>query len=274
MRIATYNVQSGGFAGYDSAEPQRLDALREAVHTLGADFIGLTDTYLWHEQFSTADLRAMFDYEHALSISLADTSLENGNRLGVTVLSRRELIEPIAVDIGKRDALATKLELDDGTLVSILTAYFHHASEAQRLVQAQAAREYLGRPDIPELSMLVGDLNSVGQNDRFVKSLGGILGRLPVSRTSFLADLASVMRGDTHQSLLNAGLRDANTTRMPTWPTPQFRAPGGVRLPPFLRPDHILHSRALSIGDATVAMNGIFRYASDHYPVSSKVHIG
>jgi len=74
MRIASYNIMSGGFNSYNttSAAPQRLPLLQKAIREIGADIIGLVDTYRWNEIYTEADLKRLFGYKYAYCINLND----------------------------------------------------------------------------------------------------------------------------------------------------------------------------------------------------------
>lgn len=96
MRIASYNVMSGGFNGYehDTSLPQRLTELQTAVSELDADVIGLVDTFRWDEIYSPGDLKNIFGYKYAVCINLNDQRLrEKGHNNGLTLLSNTEILE-------------------------------------------------------------------------------------------------------------------------------------------------------------------------------------
>jgi hypothetical protein len=72
MKVAVYNVASGGFNTYDSTAdtPERLELLKEAVAAIDADIIGLTDTFRWAEVFTASQLQDTFNYPLVASLNL------------------------------------------------------------------------------------------------------------------------------------------------------------------------------------------------------------
>src|SRR2546428_12702829 len=149
MRVATYNVQSGGFESYkdyESTEPPRLEAIQRSVAQVDADVVGLTDTFRWSTLYSPADLRVIFGYPHATSIPINDVTMgRSGKNIGLSVLSRREFVQMLPVNLGERDGLRTDVELDNGQILRLFTAYLYHASERTRIEQSSALISHTGR---------------------------------------------------------------------------------------------------------------------------------
>ena len=83
MKIATYNIMSGGFGNYSSSipkTPERLPLLKQALKTIGADFLGLVDTFHWRSTFLPEDLQKIFDYRCAFCIDLEDLDKDHPDR--------------------------------------------------------------------------------------------------------------------------------------------------------------------------------------------------
>jgi endonuclease/exonuclease/phosphatase family metal-dependent hydrolase len=275
VQVATYNVQSGGFENYrdyENTEPPRLEALQEAVAATGAEVIGLTDTFRWHEIFSTADLRKIFGYEHAAAVSIDDSTMgPSGQAIGLTLLSQREIVRHRTVPIGERHALQADIELDDMTIVSLFTAYLHHGDEDTRVKQANDIVEHASPEGIMDRVLVLADLNSVHTEDDKVARLRSLLDRVPKKlQAGLVSEMRAVLSGHTYQELLTAGLEDANHAAEASWPTKHFRLAGRIALPPLLRVDHILHSSDL-VGMAETLRGSVYHRASDHFPVSGRI---
>ncbi len=62
MKVATYNIMSGGFTDYDYSlpHPTRLPLIQKAVKAINADFIALIDTFRWDELHSNNKIASMY----------------------------------------------------------------------------------------------------------------------------------------------------------------------------------------------------------------------
>jgi len=87
MKIASYNIMSGGFNDYNfnSLKPQRLDLLKKAIKEIDADFIGLIDTFKWKDIFRQQDLKKLFNYKKVFHINMDDVRVDK--KIGLTVLT-------------------------------------------------------------------------------------------------------------------------------------------------------------------------------------------
>ena len=87
MKIASYNIMSGGFNNYNSAsnKPERLHLIQKAIETIKPDFIGLIDTFRWVEIFTDKELQKLFNFKYSFHINLDDVRVDK--RVGITVLS-------------------------------------------------------------------------------------------------------------------------------------------------------------------------------------------
>jgi endonuclease/exonuclease/phosphatase family metal-dependent hydrolase len=273
MKFGTYNVEAGGFDNYrdyETTTPPRLDAIQDVVAGLDADVVSLIDTFRWHELYTPADLRAIFEYDHAITMPIADQTIGRAdNYIGVTLLSRRELIGPGPISIGERQALATDIELDSGDILSLFAAYLNHQSEAIRTGQADKVIEHALLSG--EHRVIMGDLNTIARSDNKppLRQLLQLL--LDAAGNADMTDVRDILKGEAYHHFVEAGFEDANKDRLATWPTPRRRILGRVAIPPILRPDHILHSRSLRSSQGDVPKSGVVRYASDHFPLVADI---
>jgi endonuclease/exonuclease/phosphatase family metal-dependent hydrolase len=159
MKIATYNIASGGFSSYNSPAqlPERLSLLKKAVATIDADVIGLTDTFRWRDIFTAADLQANFGYPHTYHIDMEDTRVNK--LIGVAILSRYALHDIATIRLHNRNCIGASIaEPVTGKMVDFFVAYLDDISEATRVQQVQALVEAI-RPNRP--SVVMGDLNAI-----------------------------------------------------------------------------------------------------------------
>lgn len=274
--FATYNVRAGGYEGYNpeflTSDPPRLDDIGDAVNSVNADTISLIDTYGWHQRYRPADLRAIFGYPHV------QTDRINDSNIGITILSRPDLIDTTTIDLGERQALGTSIELNDGAQVTLLVAYLHHASEAHRTEQVQALSEYAKQQSSgskPTRTVLVGDLNTVSRRHKIAHTAGKILRASGLAKgEGMLSELSGVLEGEAYDELLRQGFTDSHESRTATWPSPQFKL-GSLALPrAVLRVDYITHTPDIIADRYTVHRDKTFHKASDHYPLSATIAVG
>src|ERR1044071_8673670 len=114
MKIASYNIMSGGFDDYsrNHGTPQRLTLLQTAIKKIDADVIGLIDTFRWDEMYTESDLTTLFGYKYAYCINLNDERLRQiGHNNGLTLLSNVK-INPRTIQLSSRDAIIAQVEGD------------------------------------------------------------------------------------------------------------------------------------------------------------------
>jgi endonuclease/exonuclease/phosphatase family metal-dependent hydrolase len=268
MRIASYNVMSGGFDGYDlmATQPPRLPELKAAVQEIGADVVGLIDTFRWDNLFSTEELCKFFGYKYAFCINLNDDRLRRtGHNNGLALLSNVPITDVRTVRISTRDALAARLP---GKLTLVL-AYLDDLSEDTRLMQVNPLSSLL---NTKEPTILMGDLNTISKDDvsGVREALVGFYAKNPGLEDKLGSIIADMQRGEVVSLLESLGLQDADTTNAPTVPTKLFSAKSDE---PFLRLDYCLHSRSVTVTNFTVPTQDIFHKASDHFPIVFDVEI-
>lgn len=264
MRIASYNIMSGGFDAYDSTStlPQRLPELKAAIRELGADVIGLVDTFLWDKLFSAEELCKFFNYKYAFCINLNDDRLKNkGHNNGLTLLSNVPMTNVRAIRVATRDAMVAHLP---GNIMLVL-AYLDDISEDTRIAQVKALSLIL---DTKEPAIVMGDLNTLNGNEvaEVREALGVNLG----FEDNLGPIIADMQRGEVVALLKSLGLQDADTTSSPTFPTKLFPAKSDRA---FLRLDYCFHSSLVKVANFTVPTQDIFQRASDHFPIVFEVKV-
>ena len=122
MKIAAYNIASGGFNSYDSLsdQPERLPLLQKVIKKIGADFIGLVDTFRWREVFTTNDLRKIFGYQNTFHININDQRVDE--RIGIAVLTNLPVKHFKSIRLKTRDCLKTQID-HQGKVIDIFTLY-------------------------------------------------------------------------------------------------------------------------------------------------------
>jgi hypothetical protein len=119
MRCASLNVQSGGIDEYDPTAlyPQRMEPIKDAVHALDADTVGLVDTYRWVEIFGDEGVQEEFaslGYVDAHCIDLGGK--ERDGKLGVTILSKEPMRNVRTINMAGRNALAAEVHKEGEVL--------------------------------------------------------------------------------------------------------------------------------------------------------------
>ena len=259
MKIASYNIMSGGFAGYDSAAPvpERLPQIQKVLVEIAADVVGLIDTFRWDRLYSSAQLQDMFGYEYVTCINLNDTRMSDTSN-GLTLLSKQAWTDCKVARIATRDALVASFEINRRT-VTLALAYLDDLSEDVRLAQIQAL---LGvQPDI-----LMGDLNTIAPSDTslLTRGLQDFYSANPSLQEELGPIIQDMQRGDVIELLEARGFVDAGANGKPTLPTQLFPA---ATTKPFLRLDYCLHKPAIAVSDFTVHDTPAAHRASDHLPI-------
>lgn len=267
MKIASYNIMSGGFNSYESisSKPEKLLLLQKAIKTINADFIGLVDTFRWGEVFTFKRLKELFGYQEVVQADLEDNRVEK--RIGITVLSRLSLNEFGTVRLYSRNAVRSQLKIN-GKEIEIFTVYLDDLSEETRLNQIKALLGIVNKP-----SVIMGDFNAVCKEDvpeiklkwhKFLK-LNPKFKESKDYESYFVPVFDELIRGEVVEKIKQKGFREAanNGIRQMTFPTPVF-----MNVPtPYLKVDHLFYTPDLSIDNFQVLTGGIFNQASDHYPV-------
>lgn len=266
MRIASYNIMSGGFSSYDHERtiPQRLQEVQAAVRELDAEIIGLIDTFRWDEIFSTEQLRDLFAYDHIACINLNDERLRVlGHNSGLTLMSRLPWRGCETVRLGTRDALKATFELN-GREITIILAYLDDLQEDVRLKQAEAIVDSIDRVDNV---LIMGDLNTIAPGDK--QNIAHELETFYVDNPGIKEKLGPVIeqmqRAEVIAWFESQGFIDEGREGGATIPSRLFPA---VSNKPFLRLDYCLRGSRLKVDDFAVRTTEIMQEASDHFPIS------
>jgi endonuclease/exonuclease/phosphatase family metal-dependent hydrolase len=265
MRVASYNIMSGGFNSYSTtaSEPERIAILQNAVSDLKADVIGLIDTFRWDELYTASDLTTLFGYKYAYCINLNDERLKKlGHNNGITLLSNLGIIKSQTITLATRDAVIAQLQ-DGSKIVNIAVVYLDDLSEDARLEQLKELRNYI---DPQEPWLIIGDLNSIKKSDRdsITTPLRQFQEENPEIAKKLSPAIHDMMRGEVIEQLESWGLQDADKENHATLPTPLF--PGTI-YQPFLRLDYCFHSPSLSTSHFNSPRSDVYTKASDHFPI-------
>jgi endonuclease/exonuclease/phosphatase family metal-dependent hydrolase len=267
-KLATYNVMSGGFDAYDPSlpAPQRLAKLQEAVRTINADLVGLTDTYRWHGLYSAEEVAAMFGYAHAALIDMRDERVDP--QIGLCLLSNLPILKSRALRVATRDCLLATVEME-GKPVDVCLVYLDDLSEDTRIAQVTALLAGLSQNP----TIIMGDLNCVSpdQAPAFRAALPGFRAANPAVSEPGNVDyfdkaLAGMARAEALAPIYKAGFREiAEGAGTPTAITPLSKF---GQAEPVFPIDHIFAAPSIALTDFTAHTGTDFDQASDHYPIS------
>lgn len=265
MRIATYNIASGGFSDYSSlaSEPERLHVLQKAVAKIDADVIGVTDTFRWMDIFTPEQVQTIFNFPYSFHIDMNDTRVDK--RIGVALLSRHPIIAAEPVRLHNRGAIMAKVSAGRGRLLTVYVIYLDDLSEATRQKQIQALIKYLVA-DGP--IAVIGDLNAL-----WPEHVGEVKARV----NAFLASHSSFKGRDDYRAMQEVFDNFYQAAALSDLKRHGFTEPLESRataltplhmlgLPNIFPIDHILLKNCVA-SEYTVLTGDIFETASDHYPL-------
>jgi endonuclease/exonuclease/phosphatase family metal-dependent hydrolase len=269
MKVASYNIMSGGFDGYDheQAVPQRLQEIRAAVRELNVDVIGLIDTFRWDEIFSTEQLHNLFGYEYITCINLNDERLcEIGHNNGLTLMSKLPWQSCEVIKLGTRDALKASFELN-GRKIIIVLAYLDDLQEGARLKQARVIVDSIGSV---ENALIMGDLNTIAPSDiqNVTRELETFCANNPGIKERLRPVIEQMQRAEVIAWFESQGLIDERSEGGATVPSRLFPADSSK---PFLRLDYCLRGSKLKVSDFAVQTTEVMQKTSDHFPLSFTV---
>lgn len=263
MKIASYNIMSGGFADYSFAavKPERLNNIIAAVQEINADVIGLIDTFRWDKTFSTQELRNLFGYQHILRTNLDDDRLstDGGESIGLVLMSRKVWTGSSTIRLATRNAL--KVHFDEAIIILV---YLDDLKEAVRLKQTEAL---LASMDDPESTIILGDLNTFALADLSAVSrdIKNFYNNNPGIEKKFDPVLEDMQQGKVVQLLEASGFEDVGAGKGSTIPTKLFPA---IADEPFLRVDYCFKGENLKVSNFVVHSSKLTGDASDHLPIS------
>lgn len=265
MRIASYNILSGGFNKYYEGikEPERINLLKQAIQELQAGFVGLIDTYRWDEIYSNDQIAEIFGYKLAYCINLNDDRLRKiGHNNGITVLSNYEVERFETISLKSRDAVKTRLRIS-GRELDIYTVYLDDLSENARVEQVA---ELLRQVDANTPSIIMGDLNALKKAD--LPQFNPLIDKFFRNNPKLLEDYGKVLNemksGIALGKIEKHGFKDASRKVEATAPTKLFPA---ILEEPLLRLDYAFTTGAVEVSSFEVRREELFDLASDHYPI-------
>lgn len=264
-RFAEWNIQSGGFEGYDpkSEAPRYLSEIQAGIRRLHAPYISLIDTYRWDQLYTPTDLQTMFGYTYAYCINLEDDRLKSlGHNNGITVLSNLDVEHFETIRIETRNAVKTTLNVN-GNLLDVLNVYLDDVREKTRLEQIRAL---LGQVTINRRTIIMGDFNCISDRDVAIvqKTLENVIQHLPRKmRTRFYSAKEKLAHRGAIRFIEAKGFVDAADKRQPTTPTHKIYSV----TPPFLRLDYAFCTPDIAVASTKVIRNKLFDQTSDHFPL-------
>lgn len=272
MKIASYNIMSGGFRSYSKnlKFPERLDKVREAVRLIGADVICLIDTYRWTEIFTQNSIRQLFGYSNVYSITLEDKRLQRlGHDNCITVLSNIRNTEFETIRIHNRNAARARVKYG-GKEISINCLYLEDLSESTRLLETEAFMKTLNKN---MSAVLMGDLNCIypADADMAFRTFTAFFNNTPLIKGKsgywdYMVNAANELKkGLVIPYITSHGFKDARglNSREPTYPTGLSQ----LQMTKILAIDHMFYKGDLRFENFRIPSNAVFEAASDHYPI-------
>ncbi len=272
MKIASYNIKSGGFTSYfsKSATPEKLALIKLSIKQINADFIALIDTCRWEQTFSDENLSEMFGYKSVYRISIHDEKLLIP--IGITVLTNLPVLGFENCRIFDRDCIKTVIKEKD-RVINLFSIYLDYQDEEIRSKQILSLLEQAEDRN----TIILGDYNSLRPEDAaesgrlFYK----IVRLLPFIRLSsgFKGTIKTVKDMLLDQKVINLlrsrGFIEAKGSEKfePTMPT-KFFFP---LIPPIFKVDYIFHTPDISVNNFQILKGKVFDKASDHYPIACEV---
>ena len=267
MKIASYNIMSGGFNTYtyDVNDPNRLDLLKKTLNNIDADFIGLVDTFRWKDIFSENNLKNIFNYKYAFCINSEDKWVDPN--IGSTILTNLPLKEVKSFRISTTNCIKAVVEFN-GKLIDIYTVYLNYLYESRRMEQIK----YLLGKAKKKNSIIMGDLNSVAPEDKneLKKNFQKFIDTHPKFKKRndydyYIEKMNGLYKTQVIPTIRKSGFKDAD--RKYSNPTAFTKLYGHDVPVSIFRVDYILHTPDIKINNYIVMKGGIFEKASDHYPI-------
>jgi endonuclease/exonuclease/phosphatase family metal-dependent hydrolase len=269
-RLAEWNVESGGFDGYDaiSPAPRFIPEIVKGVRSFHADFVTLIDTFRWDSLYSTEQLQTMFGYKHAYCINLNDDRLKKlDHNNGITVFSNFDTVEFQTISLGTRDAIKTSVKIGDKPL-DIYSVYLDDVAEKRRMKQVATLIKSIEQG---KHAIIMGDLNTIADQDvGFVQKTFQRIDRYLPRRLKhrFYSVESKIAHRGTSQLLESHGFVDAAAHGKSTTPTKKFYQ----LIAPFLRFDYAFSTPNIAIASTRVVRGTLFDRTSDHYPFILEIY--
>lgn len=259
----SYNICSGGFEGYDSRAktPERIEQLTRAVREVGADWVGLIDTYRWKEIYNDDDLRRMFGYQKVMTVNIGDRRFNLP--IGITVMTN-QVAKLTVVKMYNRRIIKT--EVLGKEKIDIFAVYLDDQNEGTRLKQIKAL---IDEVDKKKPTVLIGDFNSMDKNDLDKVKDKAIDWVLKFPQLKKLERVVREMKkGKVVELLKSKGFQDFGTGSGNTIPAKLFPLPVPL---PIYRIDMAFGNSLVEAGKFEVLRNQVFEKLSDHYPIAVEI---
>ena|SRR3989304_6290594 len=275
MKVATYNILSGGFNSYSTNAqlPQRLQILQAGIKQIKADFIGLVDTFRWKELYSEKELQTLFGFKYAFHIDMDDIRVHK--QIGIAVLTNIEGVRFHKIRLKTRNCIKAEVSLNN-KVIDIFTAYLDDISEDAREIQMHALLDIR----VTHPTIIMGDLNSISKED---------VEELKLDWKRYLQNHPEFLKTKTYRSYCVPAFKEICKARV----LEQIKSQGFIEVldsknkkptaltklhpwnmsEPILRVDHIFHTKGIKASSFEVLNSPVFEYASDHYPVVCNIEV-
>ncbi|MFA6072425.1 MAG: endonuclease/exonuclease/phosphatase family protein [Janthinobacterium sp.] len=268
MKIASYNIMSGGFNSYNNSDnkPQRLNLIVKAVNNLDADFVSLIDTFRWDELFSVDELKSLFKYKHVYCINLEDDRLQKlGHNNGITILTNCDVDRFETVRLFNRNAIKTTLNSLENK-INMYSVYLDDLSEDTRVKQVDSLIQSI---DSTVPAVVMGDFNTFSIVDvpKVTQIVNIMMTANPTIHNKLMPLFQEMQKGMVIRLFEENDFKDTNVNLYTTAPSPLFTLKG---IPPILRIDYIL-TRNLQNMNFKVYKDKFYDTVSDHYPISVEI---
>lgn len=283
MYIASWNVQSGGFAAYDAGlkTAARQDSIQRVVrhlhHDIGVTALVLCDTYRWAEFYGGNEgIARHLGYRTALYLDLNDQRLIDKHGPGISVVFATDLDVLGARIIWAHSRYVLEVVVqDEGKALRILAAYLDDLSEDVRLKQFSAIHNTVAAAgNIP--TIIAGDLNALRGDlsqahfkarwrDRLFRTLLPVL-RLFRPKSELAVSAAGMNQRRLITTVEAAGYTDGgHFSAQPTI--------GAMGLPfPLICLDYIFANSFIRFRKFDVVPKRVHKNASDHAPVVAEIN--
>lgn len=281
LGLGTWNIESGGFAGYDPAiaSPEREPLIRAMLQKcvgLGIDSMVIVDAHRWPNYYEGDDgIAKAFNFKHASATYLNDERLNqnHGQELAIAFLTNQPIAETDEIVLGNRSA--HRAVLDVGTYgLQVIGIYLDDMSEAVRDQQVGHLLHFIegsSQGDNAVPTVIAGDLNLINPDfnrrnwpnrlrERAFLQFASRAARKPALRQA----CNEIRKGRAFKQFTTAGYVPTDHRGNLTYQ----RGNSAVQIP-VLAVDYILTPSAVR----TIASSTLPTHASDHRPVVARLAI-
>jgi exodeoxyribonuclease-3 len=157
MLVMTYNVRNGG---HENFQYERTDLILDLLVQNSADILALQEAMHFHLDGQSL----LHRFENALGLRGTLAVTATGQHL-ILFVRKTALLREVHIDNTHfhHAMIRSKLELKDGTLLSVIATHLCPHGGLNRLCEAQYLANYAR---VHERVLLMGDLNSLSPHDR------------------------------------------------------------------------------------------------------------